>query len=118
MPLCLAADHFRADRLSVLTVAADIRCVAERVLTCARAAHRLIVRCASVSRGHDDLAAIKGGIQLFELLDQLITDKRFMLFAALTAELFCIKMRGELRGIIEFIFLDHNSFLSAKNRLF
>jgi hypothetical protein len=72
----------------------------------------------SEAGSHNDFGTVQGGIELFELFHKLIADLKLMLFPTLAAELFCIKMRGKLCGIIEFIFLDHNSFLSAKNRLF
>jgi hypothetical protein len=70
----------------------------------------------SESGSHDDLTAIKGGIELFQLLHQLIGYTELVLISALTAELFCIEMLGDLCSVTIFIFSDHFLVLSANNR--
>ncbi|OPZ16114.1 MAG: hypothetical protein BWZ04_03201 [Firmicutes bacterium ADurb.BinA205] len=111
--LRLAADHLRGNRLSVLPVAADVSGIAECMLSGTAALNSLIVRRTSEAGSHNDLGAVQGGIELFELFHKLIADLKLMFFPALAAELFCIKMRGKLCGIRILIFLVHFLFLSA-----
>lgn len=91
--LSRAADYFAADRLSVLTVAADIRSIALGMLTTAIATHVLIMSSTSVTRGHNNFRAVQGRIELFQLVHEFLCNHNIVGLSAFTTKFLHIEMR-------------------------
>ena len=105
--LCLAADRLAGDRLSVLPVAADVRRLAECMLSRAAALDCLIMSSTTEAGSHDDLRAVEGCIERLQPCNEIIVDLKIMCLAAFAAELLRIEVRRELRVICIAIGLNH-----------
>ena len=105
--LCLAANGLAGDRLSVLPVAADVRRLAECMLSRAAALDCLIMSSTTEAAGDDDLRAVEGCIERLQLCNEVIIYLKIMCFAALATKLLRIEVRRELRVICISIGLNH-----------
>ena len=105
--LRLAADGLAGERLSVLHVAADVRRLAECMLSRAAALDCLIMSNTTETGGHDDLRAVEGCIERLQLCNEIIVDLKIMCLAAFAAELLRIEVRRELCIIGIAVGLNH-----------
>ena len=90
--LSLAAYKLAADNTAILCIAANIRSGAFGVLSTSITAYILVMSRAAVSACHNDFAAMKGSVELFQLVYQFAGNQNVMGTAAFASKFSYIKM--------------------------